>query len=901
MISQVQTRRFRRRVSVSGGLIAMVSAVLLTLPVNRLMADGNEPVLQATLKNGLRVVIVPDRLAAVATTVLNYRVGSNEAPEGFPGMAHAQEHMMFRGSPGLSAEQLASIAANMGGEFNADTQQAVTQYFFTVPAEDLDVALHVEAVRMRSVLDSEPLWTQERDAIDQEVAQDLSNPEYLLYSKLLASLFRGTPYAHDALGTRASFQKTTADMLKQFHEAWYAPNNAVLVVAGDVQPQKTLAQIVALFADTPARRLPKRPEIHLQPMMPDMFEFTTDLPEGISLISFRMPGSDSADYAPARVLADVLNSQRGDLYSLVAEGKALSTSFVLNGLPSASLGYVAGTFPKDGNGAALQRQIRKVLAGYIQNGFPTELVEAAKRHEMTEAELRKNSVPGLAMAWSRAVAVEGRRSPDDELRATERVTVADVNRVARSYLRLDDAVTAILKPEYSGKPAPAEPFDGPESLTSKHPAIVALPAWAAKSLDRISIPPSSVNPVVTKLPNGIELIVQPETISKTVSVYGHVRNNADLETPPGQEGVAEVLDQLFSFGSTSRDRLSFAKALDDIGANESAGADFSLQVLTSQFDRGVQLLADNELHPALPEREFMTVQQELAGSVKGRLESPDYLAGHALRKLLFPEKDPTLRQATAETVSALSLADVKKYYERVFRPDLTTIVVMGEVTPHDAQDVIQKYFGEWKASGPEPPTVLPAVPLNKPSFTTVPDKSRVQDKVILGETLGLNRFHPDYYALELGNHVLGGGFYATRLYRDLRENGGLVYSVSSTLEIGRTRGLYLVRFACDPMNVWVARGIIEHDLKQMQMSPVTPEELQQAKAMLVREIPLAESSVGRIAAGMISRTTEGLPLDEPTRAAHHYVQLDGAQVREAFAKWLRVEDLVQVTQGPPPK
>lgn len=130
---------------------------------------------------------------------------------------------MFRGSPALSAGQLAEIAAGMGGEFDADTQQTVTQYFYTVPSEDLDLALHVEAIRMQGVLDTDQLWDKERGAIEQEVAQDLSNPEYVFYSRLLASVFKGTPYADDALGTRPSFDMTTGAMLKKFYDAWYAP------------------------------------------------------------------------------------------------------------------------------------------------------------------------------------------------------------------------------------------------------------------------------------------------------------------------------------------------------------------------------------------------------------------------------------------------------------------------------------------------------------------------------------------------------------------------------------------------------------------------------------------------------------------------------------------------------
>ncbi len=202
---------------------------------------------KATLENGLRVVIVQNSLAPVVTTQVNYLVGSNEAPPGFPGMAHAQEHMMFRGNPGLTSDQLSSIIAAMGGEFNAQTQQTLTQYFFTVPTEDLETALHVEAVRMRGVLDTDKLWQEERGAIEQEVVQDLSNPEYILISRLTGKLYEGTPYAHDALGTVPSFDKTTGDMLKKFYDDWYAPNNAILVIAGNVDPDRTLAMVKRLF------------------------------------------------------------------------------------------------------------------------------------------------------------------------------------------------------------------------------------------------------------------------------------------------------------------------------------------------------------------------------------------------------------------------------------------------------------------------------------------------------------------------------------------------------------------------------------------------------------------------------------------------------------------------------
>jgi zinc protease len=192
----------------------------------------------------------------------------------------------------------------------------------------------------------------------------------------------------------------------------------------------------------------------------------------------------------------------------------------------------------------------------------------------------------------------------------------------------------------------------------------------------------------------------------------------------------------------------------------------------------------------------------------------------------------------------------------------------------------------------------PAVPRNKPSTTQVPDSSRVQDEVVLTEMVGLTLSQADRYALELGNHVLGGAFYATRLYHDLREEAGLVYFVDSSFQFGQTRSIYSINYACDPPNVDKARAIIVSNLKAMQDRDVTPEELQQAKGLLLREIPLSESSEDRVAEGWLFRSAHDLPLDEPGLAAQRYFDLTAPEVRAAFVKWIRPSGLVQVSLGP---
>lgn len=862
--------------------------------------DAN--VTRATLENGMKVVIVRDALAPVVTIEQNYLAGGDETPPGFPGMAHAQEHMAFRGCHEITGDQIAAIYAQLGGVSNADTQQNITQYFITVPATDVDLALRVDAACMQDVEDSQEEWDKERGAIEQEVARDLSNPIYKFLTRLNEDMFSGTVYSHDALGTKASFDGTTGTMLKKFYKDWYAPNNAILVISGDVDPEGVFAKVKEFYSKIERRTLPERPTIQLQPVHSESFTLDSNLPYSLSVIAYRMPGTDSPDYAAVRILSDVLASQRGNLYALVPQGKALAAEFgIAETFPKASVGFGLVALPAGADARAVTTEMRKILNDYAANGVPSELVDAAKRGEVAGAEFARNSIPGLAESWSQALAAEGRNSPDEIVEATKKVTVEDVNRIAKQYLVDQNAITAELKPVPSGEAVAEKGFGGSEQLTSAPTKPVALPAWAESRLQapvKFSIAPSWTD---AKLPNGLRLIVKTDKTSPTVTVIGSVQHDEDLEAAEGKEGVGEILDELFSYGTTHLDRLAFQKALDDIAASETPGLNFSLRVLKEDFSRGVQLLADNELNPALPAEALDNIKPQIAQFTDGNRKSPGYKTDRALRVGLLPSKDPSLRDATAQTISSLTLGDVKQYYAKVARPDLTTIVVIGDVTADNATAVISKWFGDWQSSGPKPEVTPPKVPLNSASVVNIPDPSQLQDSVHLSEMIGITRFDDDYYALQLGNHVLGGGFYATRLYHDLRQVNGFVYNVDVRLDAKKTRSSYTVTYGCDPANVSKARQLVQRDLVAMQKENVTPSELQQAKALLLRQLPLRASSEDDLAGGLLGYAEMNLPLDEMNRAASRYSSLSAEQVRVAFAKWIRPDAFVQVIRGPAPQ
>lgn len=861
-------------------------------------------VMRKTLKNGLRVIVVPSHLAPAVTTMINYNVGSREAPAGFPGMAHAQEHMMFRGTDNLSASQISAISAAMGGRFNADTQDEITQYFFTVPAQDIDVALHLHAARMKSVLDSEADWKKERGAIEQEVSRDLSSPGYVAYKKLLSQLFAGTPYAHDALGTKPSFDKTTGKMLKHFHDQWYAPNNATLVIAGDVDPSRVMQTVQSLFGSIPSKKLPARAAVQLSPVKPKTIRMATDSSYGLAYLAFRSPGTSTPrQYAAAQVLSSILSNPRGQLYSqLVATGKSLGTEFAVDSLRESGIAYAAAAFPAGGDSKALVKKMRSILAHIASHGVNADQVRAAKRQLMTADAADQDSIPGLARRWSQAVAIDQMASPAAQLKAIQNVSTADVNRLASTLLDPQHSVLTVLTPKSSGAASTGGGFGGSESFTPSHvPNNVKLPDWAAKPLATIATPKPTIQPKRTTLANGMTLITVPVASAHAIHVYGHIRNEPDLETPKGQDGVDSVLSQLLDFGTTRHSRVAYQAALDAIGAQASAGTDFSLTVLPQHFPRGLDLLAENELHPALPKRAFRIVREQTASAVAGTLASPDFHASQALKSALFPKNDPSLRHATPASVKQLTYKQVKTYYHKVFRPDLTTLVVVGNIDPAAARKAVEKSFGQWKAHGKKPNVTLPGVPDNKSASIHVPDSAKVQDEVKLAENIDLRPNKSDYRALKMGNQVLTGGFYASRLYRELRATRGLVYFIHSGLDTSRTRTHLVFDYGSDPDKVHEANHLIRQALIDMSKAPVSADELHRARAGLIRQIPLNESSADDIGAGLLNRVELDEPLDEPYRAARAYQSIGAKAIQAAFAKWVRPQDLVDVVQGPAPK
>jgi zinc protease len=879
-------------------LTALIGVALLVVPA--VTARASADVARATLSNGLRVIVVRDPLAPVATAMLNYEAGSNE--QWIPGLAHATEHMMFRGSATLSSAQLMDAIGITGGDFDAETKNGVTQFYFTVPSAYLDIALRAERSRASGLLMTQSLWNQERGAITQEVQQDNSDAFYRLFVRMQQRLIGGTPYAKNTLGTVADFAKNVDSVqLRKFYGTWYHPNNAVYIITGDVDPKGTIEQVKSLFGDLRAAKLPAREPVRLGALRGAIYHDTSDQAFTAVALGYRFPGYDSADYAAGQILGDVLSSQRSELGGLPYAGKALGTGFVSQVYPKAAIGIAFAAVPVTTPPESIDRELRAILGAYKKNGVPADLVSAAKLREISQLEFNANSIEGLASEWSQAVAVQGLQSPDDMIAQFNGVTVADVNRVLRTYLDNDRVVVAYAVPKNSGATSAGSGELAKENNAIPPTTHEPLPAWAQRVLQHLQVPEQTLAPVEMRLSNGVRLIVQPERITPTVVVSGEIHNDPSVQEPAGMEGVGDVTEGLLPYGTVSYGRVALQSQFDSIAATSAVGTEFGLDILSSHLERGVQLLADEERHPAFNSSDFTIVRQQAAAELVGEMTSPDHLADVALAKALYPPGDPAQRFATPQTVGALTLQDVKSWYAAAYRPDLTTIVVIGDTTPQAAKTIFEKYFGGWTAAGPKPNVGLPRVPPNAPSRVEVPATGRVQSSVQLVETLPITRDDPAWAQLQLANSVLTGGFYSSLLYHDLREVHGYAYSVESRVAAGRTRSTFDVDYACDPANVVPAQLQVQAVLAQLQGEPIEPARLLRSKALLMGEVPIRESSYDGVTEQLLAYAILDLPLNQNVLDAQAELGASAASVQAALAKYLRPKAFVRVVTGPPPR
>ncbi len=819
-------------------------------------ADASGAV-RATLANGMHVILLPNRLAPVATTIVTYGVGSDD--DTMPGIAHATEHMLFRGTSNLSGGQLADIAARMGAVYNAATTDEYTLYYYKLPSPYVDVALRIEADRMNHAAIRAADWATERGAIEQEIRAQESQPLASVGQKLRETFFAGTPFATASGGTIPSFEKMTADDIRAFYRAWYRPSNATVIVAGDIDPKRTMDYVHRQFDGIADAAVPARKPIAVQPLATSTVESTVDFPIGFGALAYRLPGSDDPDYAASQVLTAVFSSERGALGDLTAEGKTLAVLSLENAFPEVGASFLLAIPAGGATPQSAQALVSGVLDDYRKNGVPPDLIEAAKTRLLSEQAYRQSSISGLGFAWAEASAAH-QTTPDALHDALANVTADDVNRVLRTYFTPEHRLSIVITPKPSSTMPKRNPSAGLEHVGFTPTMHEPLPAWAQVGLKApLRAPWADAETRSHRLANGVRFVARRETAAPTVVVRGVIRTSPELYEPNGKDGVHLIVDDLLQWGTATYDRKGFQTQLDAIAATAKLGTVFSLRVQSKDFERGMELLADGLLHPALPQSAFSVVQANERQTVAFANKLPKTKADLAQRLALYPPGDPRRRDVTERTIASVSLDDAKRYYRFAYRPDETTLAIVGDVAPQRATSAVEKYFGGWKATGPAPTFRYPklARKATKSETVTVKVATNAQSEVTLKQVFAMRRSDADYVPLLLANTILSGEGTGSLLFEELRTRRGYVYSTDSDFSVDRNEAEFSVSFASDPKNVSRANAAVVAIIKRLQSHALPAVELQRAKALLLAERVLPLDSYTGVAEDMLRGAKDG--------------------------------------------
>ena len=423
-----------------------------------------------------------------------------------------------------------------------------------------------------------------------------------------------------------------------------------------------------------------------------------------------------------------------------------------------------------------------------------------------------------------------------------------------------------------------------------------VPKVLAAMLRKPSAVHSKLAPVAFTLANGLRVIVQPKHDRPTFVLKGTIRSNPSFQAE-SQEGIAELASSVADYGSAQYSFDLRRKTTDNLGAYVTTGAQFTALGMSRDFDAILKIVADGEMHPSFPQSWTDLERDQLSNSITSENSLSSVVADRAYDHLLFSPDDPTLRFASKESVSGLTRDDLVTYARHYWRPDLTAIAIVGDVDPARVRSALEAAFGTWTAQGPTPSTQRMAYPSATGGHAWVGTESN-QVFVRLGQP-ALANTSPDYDAFTVMSQILGGaGAFESRLWQELRQKRGLVYSVASSTNASNVRGDFRVELSASPNNVAHAIDLVRRQLVLLQTKPVSATELLEARTRLVSGSLLSEESADGQADELLDVASNGLPLDYFQTLAERYARVTPADIQRVANAYLRPNDMIEIFAGP---
>lgn len=799
----------------------------------------NIPFKKYKLANGLTVILHQDNSDPLAHVDVTYHVGSSREQLGKSGFAHFFEHMMFQGSQNVADEQHFKVVTQSGGDLNGTTNSDRTNYFETIPKNQLEKMLWLESDRMGFLLEAitAEKFEVQRATVKNERGQNVDNRPYGRLNETVNQMIypREHPYSWPVIGYMSDLDRGTVTDLKEFFSRWYGPNNAVITIGGDIDEAQTLAWVNTYFGDLNAGpavdNMPKK-LVTLEDNRYYSFADNVSLP--LLYISFPTVYGMHEDEPALDVLANILgNGPTSLLYkNLVKSGVAVQAgaSHPCREL-ACGMNFFALPNPQQGLSLAkIEQVINDTLAEFIERGVNDDDLLKTKVSIETGTIYGLQSVSGKVSNLAHyQTMLDNANYTQEQVTRYNNVTKADVIRVFKKYIQGKGA--AILSIVPNGKEAlvaKANNFTLPD--VSSPPTLAQLDTSLMKntsSFDRSVMPQAGVNPQITvpslwreNFDNGIEIIGTKNSETPTVSLLLSLEGGVLLDSV-SKAGLASLTANLMNEGTTVHSKETLSNELAILGSNISIAASGSntyieVNSLAKNLDATLALMNEMMFKPKFAQDDFDRVKNQLIQSLEQGNKDARTLASRALKQVTYGEGNRfgLPDSGTIATVSSLTLDDVKGFYQTYFSPAKASVVVVGDI---DKSDFMTKLWPlkAWKGNdySINGDYTFPKVTPKKLYFVDLPNAS--QSVIKLSRRAMTYDATGEYFKATLMNYPLGRAF-NSRINLNLREDKGYTYGASSYFSAGKTLGRFSAGASVKKEHTFDAMVEIEKELENYQ-------------------------------------------------------------------------------------
>jgi zinc protease len=870
-----------------------------------------------TLPNGLEVILSEDHRVPLVGVDLWYHVGpAHEAP-GRTGFAHLFEHMMFQGSKHIEGDAHFRLLAGAGATgINGTTDFDRTNYFETMPANQLEVALWLESDRMGYLLElvDQKSLSNQQDVVRNERRQSVENRPYGIVDEAMYQMLfpKGHPYHGVVIGSHADIQAAKLEDVRNFFKQYYAPNNATLAIAGDIDKAATRKLVEKYFGSL--KRGPAIPPVKVETpvitserrsVVPDRVELPRVSMAWITPSFFKEGGPD------ADIAAGILGQGRSSrLYKKLVYEKQLAQS-VYAYHDSAMLGsmFIIHATARPGKTlqeleAAIDEEVARMRTE------PPSAAEVERVRNVSETRLFSGlqlvgGFGGIADQLNYWNHYTG--TPDylaQEVARRRSVTPQSVLRFAGQYLQNSSRVVVhgvpgkqTLAPEVPTAAAqvPAGTGGAAEGINADEPWRMTPPKTGGARVGPLPVPESF------KLASGLTVILLPQKGGMpVVSASLVVRSGSDAN-PAEKPGLASFTAAMLDQGTATRSALQLADDIAQIGATltTNSSRDASTVTVTSlnrNFQAALTLLADVTLRPAFPGEEVERIRAARLADLAQQRANPTVIANNVMAMTLYGEGHPYGfgELGTAASNKSLTREDLQGFWRRHFVPGNAALVVAGPITLPELRKAAETALATWPSGTAAPPRLdVPAFTAPRLVIVDRPGSPQTQLRVA---GFGAPRTSADYVPLRVMNTILGGMF-ASRINMNLREVHGYTYGANSSFQFARSGGPFSVQTGVRTDVTAPAVHEVQLELKKMIETRVTPQELTLAKDSITQSLPASFETNDRTVNSLGSLFTFGLPLNYYSNLAEQISVIDAQSVQDAAKKYLVPERFTVVAVG----